>query len=70
MAVKQGEKQTLSAQCRICGEVHELKVYIEDFARWRNGEVIQNAMPYLTPGERELLISGTCDKCFHQMFGF
>lgn len=32
-----------------------------DLAHWENGTLIQNAMPYLTPDEREFLMTG-CDK--------
>lgn len=33
------------------------------------GGYIQDLMPTLTAGERELLISGTCDSCWKEMFG-
>jgi len=36
--------------------------------KWKNGELIQNVMPYLNEDERELLISGTCGKCFDKIF--
>jgi hypothetical protein len=39
-----------------------------DLQAWKNGEYIQNAMPYLNVDERELLISGTCGPCFDNMF--
>ena len=39
-----------------------------DLKRWEDGELIQDAMPYLSAGERELLISGVCGKCFDKMF--
>ena len=35
----------------------------------RRGELIQNAMPYLSPDEREILISGICGRCFDEMYG-
>ena len=41
----------------------------DDYTSWENGELIQNAMPYLSADERELLISGTCGTCFDNMFG-
>tara|TARA_Y100000310_G_C20387451_1_gene671140 strand:+ start:362 stop:508 length:147 start_codon:yes stop_codon:yes gene_type:complete len=40
----------------------------KDFISWNNGSYIQNAMPYLSADERELLISGTCGPCFDVMF--
>mgnify|MGYP001037356092 CR=1 FL=1 len=60
---------TMQVECRICKDTHILMVNIRDAKRWRQGELIQDAMPYLTPDERELLISETCKKCFDKMFG-
>lgn len=57
--------------CKFCGKVSTLKVNSIDFMMWEQfGECIQNAMPYLTADERELLISGTCGDCWHKMFAF
>ena len=37
---------------------------------WVSGDkYIQEALPYLTAAERELLISKTCDKCWKKMYG-
>ena len=36
---------------------------------WQAGELIQNAMPNLDADSREQLISGTCPKCWDEMFG-
>ena len=46
-----------------------MQVHVEDVTAWENGELIQNAMPYLSADEREVLISGTCGPCFDRMFG-
>jgi hypothetical protein len=54
--------------CNKCDEQIILRVNLDDMARWENGELIQNAMPYLSADERELLISGTCGECFDKMF--
>ena len=58
-----------ACQCIKCHDVHILLVDSEDYAAWRQGELIQNAMPYLSPAEREILISGFCGRCFDEMFG-
>ena len=60
---------TLRATCRLCGDTHVLKVNDDDVFRWQTGTLIQDAMPYLSADEREILISGTCGKCFDKMFG-
>lgn len=31
---------------------------MEDFRKWQNGKLIQDAFPYLTPDEREFLKTG------------
>ena len=63
------EKTTMWTTCRVCKNQVEMQVHVEDVTAWENGELIQNAMPYLTPDEREILISGTCGPCFDGMFG-
>jgi hypothetical protein len=35
---------------------------------WKEGMLIQDAMPELSADERQLLISGTCGKCWDKMF--
>ncbi len=63
------EKTTMWTTCRVCKNQVEMQVHAEDVAAWENGELIQNAMPYLSADEREVLISGTCGPCFDKMFG-
>jgi len=60
---------TIQAQCIRCKDTHVLMVNKNDLKRWESGALIQDAMPYLTPDERELLISGICGTCFEQLFG-
>ena len=55
--------------CHFCGAEHGVEVNLAGFEAWQNGELIQNAMPDLTPIEREQLISGLCPKCQAEMFG-
>jgi len=40
-----------------------------DLEKWLKGELIQNAMPYLTPDEREFLMTGITPDEWGQMFG-
>jgi hypothetical protein len=63
------EQMELAIQCRVCRDVKTLKVNLDDLHRWKNGEVAQLAFPYLSVGDRELLISCTCGPCFDKMFG-
>ncbi len=64
----------LWATCNVCKNQTEMMVRFEDYAAWERGRgnpsgpLIQDAMPYLTADEREVLISGTCGECFDKMF--
>ena len=55
--------------CPFCGADHAVEVNLAQFEAWRNGEVIQKAMPDLTPTEREQLISHICPECQDDIFG-
>jgi hypothetical protein len=54
--------------CCVCGSTHEFVLDEIKFNNWQEGVYIQNAFPDLTPADREILISGTCDECFHELF--
>lgn len=55
--------------CPFCGEDHEVTVEFEDFLFWKAGKLAQDAFPYLSADEREMLISGICPTCWDKMFG-
>lgn len=60
----------LKVQCRVCRKTHSLMVGIDDYFMFDmpNRPHIQDIFPYLTPAERELLISGVCGECWEKMF--
>lgn len=58
----------IAIECNNCHKPYSVNVDEGDLERWKNGEAIQRAMPYLTVSHRELLISGTCGFCFDEMF--
>ena len=60
--------QEIVATCVRCGDGTLINAVVSDLIKWKNGELIQNVMPYLNEDERELLISGTCGKCFDKIF--
>ena len=62
-------RTNIAIVCSFCREVHVVEVKLAQYKAWQNGELIQNAMPDLTPTEREQLISGLCPKCQAEMFG-
>ena len=61
---------TLETVCPFCGRVSEVDVYEEDYYAWNSGnKLVQDAFPYLSADEREMLISGICPSCWDSMFG-
>lgn len=60
---------TVETVCPFCGSVNHVHVVPEDYAMWKNRErLAQDAFPYLSADERELLISGICSNCWNDMF--
>ena len=54
--------------CWRCKTTHVIDVPDDGHAEWGQGMPIQDALPELSAGEREMLLSGTCDPCFDEMF--
>ena len=46
-----------------------LNISTQQYNAWKNGALIQNVMPHLTPDEREFLISGIMPDEWDEMFG-
>lgn len=69
VAIADNRTDIADVRCQMCGQYYQIFYNREDMADWLSGSMfIQDAMPYLTPGERELFISGTCDPCFDLLF--
>lgn len=51
-----------------CGKRYTFDIDPEDYYRFQHGTFAQDAFPYLTSDQRELLISQTCGDCFNRMF--
>lgn len=60
---------TVITRCPFCGEEHTVEVRLEDYHAYRQGGLAQDCFPYLSAGEREMLISGVCPQCWDDMFG-
>lgn len=61
----------IQIRCVSCGKTHTIYVNREDYEEYYNSEhrrYIQDIFPYLTPQERELLISGVCPQCWENIF--
>ena len=50
-----------------CGKTFTLAVTEAEYKNWKDGMLIQDAMPSLGQNDRELLISGTCPECWNAM---
>lgn len=58
----------ITLRCRICGKTSTAVVSTQGLRDWANGALIQNALPELSPEQRELLISSLCSTCFDKLF--
>jgi hypothetical protein len=59
------EKVIKSVTCKHCHKSFDIPLYQKDYDDWKMAKgFIQDLMGYLSAGERELLISSTCDTCF------
>ena len=54
--------------CNSCGEDVSFWVDDNDYRDWVDGKLCQDAFPYLDAGQREILTSGTCGRCFDLLF--
>lgn len=52
----------------MCGSENSIMVNPQDYEKRQQGGLIQDVMPYLSPSERELLISGVCGDCYDRLF--
>ena len=54
--------------CPFCGHGNEVEVNESDYWDWQDGKLVQDAFPYLSADEREMLISGVCPTCWENTF--
>lgn len=57
----------LSITCSRCRIGTVVRFYHRDLKNWVRGELIQNAFPYLSVDDRELMISQTCPQCYAEI---
>lgn len=63
-------QQSCDIKCDHCGVTYNILADRNDIFDWLSGDkLIQDALAYLSPSERELLISNTCDICWKKMYG-
>jgi hypothetical protein len=54
--------------CMFCGGSAMLALDPDLYDRWLGGEAVQSVWPEWTPGQRELLITGTHPACWDANF--
>ena len=59
---------TIVTVCPICNRINEITVREADVLLWNAGALVQDAFPYLSADEREMLISGICPDCWENLF--
>lgn len=69
--MKENRKEvTILTVCPFCGHANEIAVNEEDYFDWAfDGALVQDAFPYLSADEREMIISGICPTCWEKAFG-
>lgn len=62
-------KGNVGIECPHCHKVIELPIKEEELLAWNpNEQFVQEAFPELTPGQREMLLSGLCEECWNEIF--
>tara|TARA_R100001082_G_C4318766_1_gene140129 strand:+ start:429 stop:641 length:213 start_codon:yes stop_codon:yes gene_type:complete len=63
-------KYTIERTSPLTGKVNTMDITMDpaDYQAWRNGELIQNALPYLTGDEREFIKTGIYADEWEQLF--
>jgi len=56
--------------CPVCGKIGTVEIPIAEWEAWADGTgpMIQHAMPSVSAGDREMLLSGTHDACWEATF--
>jgi predicted RNA-binding Zn-ribbon protein involved in translation (DUF1610 family) len=58
----------LVMECPFCGKEHIVEVEMEQWLKYQEGELAQNAFPNLSPTKREQIISNLCPECQADIF--
>ena len=64
---------TFDVDCRLCGQTTQVPATVEQLTELymprSQRRLMQEIFPDLSIGDRELLISGTCDTCWKNLYG-
>ena len=60
---------TVNRICPFCGKDSKAdNVPVDNYIKWLDGELIQYALPDLTPAERKIIMTGIHDECWEKTF--
>lgn len=59
----------LDINCMMCKRDQHLVVGSDDIKRFNGGQYAQVAFDYLTPAQREVIISRVCPECWDRVMG-
>jgi len=57
-------KVNVLGTCPLCGKEWNVSVSASEYAEWKSGRLIQDAMPSVPAEQREMLITGICPECW------
>lgn len=66
MVEQQEIKVNVLGACPLCGKEWSIPVPASEYAAWKGGMLIQEAMPSVPADQRELLITGICPECWNK----
>ena len=71
MEIIYDEETYIAITCPFCGCINQVRVDEVDYLNWDWGHGIkaQDAFPYLSVNELEMLTNGICPTCGNKMFG-
>ena len=64
MQVDKKRMSIIHTFCLVCRQPKQVIASYDGIIAWQEGALIQDALPKLSIGDKELLTSNTCDKCF------
>lgn len=64
----QTSREAVQFKCVACGEHEHVDVDAAGFRRWQQGELIQRALPDLTPTQREAIKMSWCLLCVDRIY--
>lgn len=57
-------KVNVLGTCPLCNKEWNVPVPASEYAAWKSGKLIQDAMPSVPAEQREMLITGICPECW------